>query len=132
MTKFECMVEWAVKNLTDEDVRNLEKTLDKDYSYTTWKEAKRMIIEDALDKVVPLVEFEGECASDYKTMYDYFISGGFEKDYFSAWLEGCSDYPLLEEIIEFCEDVRDDIVLWENLYELGLFEWVEEIWEGKN
>lgn len=48
--------------------------------------------------------FKGELFSigEYKNTYEYVIDGGWEKDYFSSWLEGCSDYPYLGEIKDFC------------------------------
>ena len=48
--------------------------------------------------------FKGECYEEYKSLYEYVIYGGWEKDYFSAWLDSCSDYPSLEEIIDFCKE----------------------------
>jgi hypothetical protein len=131
MNQFECIVECAIKSLTNEEILDLEPYADQDYSYTTWKEAKRMIVEDVMDKVWPIVEFKGECANEYKSMYDYLTSGGFERDYFASWLKSCSDYPCLDEITEFCDDASEMIQLWVHLHKLGLFEWREETWNAK-
>lgn len=56
--------------------------------------------------------FKGEYASEYKDTYSYVISGMWEKDYFSAWLEGCCEYPFLEEIKKFCIDTDRIIRLY--------------------
>lgn len=56
--------------------------------------------------------FKGEYFEDYNSIYDYVIYGGWEKDYFSHWLDGCSDYPTLSEIIVFCNDTDRMIRLY--------------------
>lgn len=63
-----------------------------------------MTIQEVVEKVET---FKGEYFNDYKDMYDYVANGGWEKDYFSAWLEGCVDYPFIIEIKEFCEAVDE-------------------------
>ena len=44
-------VEEMLKVLSDEEIAEIGKELGCDYSYTTWKEAKVMIIEDYVDYV---------------------------------------------------------------------------------
>ena len=67
---------------------------------------------------VELIEdFKGVCANDYKDTYEYVIDGMWERDYFSSWLESCSDYPCLEEIEDFCREVYEMIELYVNWYE---------------
>ena len=56
--------------------------------------------------------FKGEFITEYKSIYEYVIYGGWERDYFSAWLERCSDYPCLEEIINFCKETELIIELY--------------------
>jgi thiaminase len=61
-----------------------------------------------MQEVVETVEtFRGECFNDYENIWDYVSKGGWEKDYFSAWLDGCSDYPFISEIKDFCEAVDE-------------------------
>ena len=69
--------------------------------------------------VEEISEFKGELANEYKTRQEYVKSGAFEKDYFASWLEGCSDYPYLCEIIEFCQYVDAAIQEWLNAVEDG-------------
>lgn len=44
-------VEEMLKVLSDEEIAEIGKELGCDYSYTTWKEAKVMIIEDYVDSL---------------------------------------------------------------------------------
>ena len=34
-----------------------------------------------------VTSFVGEYANDYRDFYEYVINGGWEKDYFSDWLD---------------------------------------------
>lgn len=63
--------------------------------------------------------YRGEYADEYRTHLEYVESGAWEKDYFSAWIEGCSDYPDLWEIKEFCDKVIEDIELWAEGVNIG-------------
>ena len=56
--------------------------------------------------------YRGQFANEYDTHLEYVESGAWEKDYFSAWLEGCSDYPSLCELMVFCKEVSYDIRHW--------------------
>lgn len=62
--------------------------------------------------------FKGEYYNDYNNTYEYVTSGAWEKDYFSAWLEGCSDYPFIEEIKNFCIDTDRIIRLYLDAVEI--------------
>lgn len=44
-------VEEMLKVLSDEEIAEIGKELGCDYSYTTWKEAKVMIVEDYVDSL---------------------------------------------------------------------------------
>lgn len=75
-------------------------------------------------------EFEGECANDYKTRREYVeMWGAFEKDYFAAWLESCSDYPSLDEIIGQAQFIQKMIDNWFLAEEFGLIN-AEDGWRG--
>lgn len=74
-------------------------------------------------------EFEGECANEYKTRWEYVESGAFEKDYFAAWLEGCSDYPMMDEIIEQAQFIQKMTGNWYLAEEFGLIN-AEDGWRG--
>ena len=63
--------------------------------------------------------YRGEYADEYRTHLEYVESGAWEKDYFAAWLEGCSDYPKLGEIMEFCEVINDALTEWIQGVETG-------------
>lgn len=63
--------------------------------------------------------FRGEMASEYRTHLNYVEMGGWEKDYFSSWLEGCSDYPYLGEIADFCRETDAAILVWLEGVEAG-------------
>jgi hypothetical protein len=56
--------------------------------------------------------FKGEYFNEYDSFYDYLTYGGWEKDYFASWLESCSDYPTLSEIIDFCKETDRMIRLY--------------------
>lgn len=56
--------------------------------------------------------FKGEYFNEYENHYNYVINGGWEQDYFSSWLEGCSNYPYLSEIIAFCKETDRVIRLY--------------------
>lgn len=73
-------------------------------------------------EIMGINEFKGECANEYKTRYEYILNGAFEKDYFAAWLESCSDYPSLNEIIKFCQDAAKLIDKWVYAVEYGYIE----------
>lgn len=57
-------------------------------------------------------DFKGEYFNEYNSFYDYVVYEGWEKDYFACWLEGCSNYPTLSEIIDFCEETDRIIRLY--------------------
>ena len=63
--------------------------------------------------------FRGEMANDYDTHLEYVESGAWEKDYFSCWLESCSDYPDLKEIESFCKTLQHYLDHWFNGVEEG-------------
>lgn len=73
-------------------------------------------------EIMEVYEFKGECANEYKTRYDYVISGAFEKDYFSSWLDSCSDYPMLNEIIEFCQTASKLVDKWIHAVDEGVLD----------
>ena len=56
-----------------------------------------------MDAIKIVEEFKGEYFSDYANIKEYVEMGAWEKDYFSAWLASCSDYPTLREIENFCK-----------------------------
>jgi hypothetical protein len=43
------LIEYYLSLYSDEEINDISKELGCDYSYTTWKEAKVMIIEDYVD-----------------------------------------------------------------------------------
>lgn len=67
---------------------------------------------DVQEMIVEVQDFKGELANEYKTRMDYVNEGGFEKDYFSAWLEGCSDYPYMSEIVEMATHINEMVDEW--------------------
>lgn len=67
-------------------------------------------------------DWVGECAYDYPTQYDYVIKGGWEKDYFDGWLNNATIYPTLEEIIDFCNWLNEQIELWISAVEEGVID----------
>jgi hypothetical protein len=101
--------------------------VDKEKVRHGW-DGKEYVIDTELAQEVN--EFEGECANDYKTRREYVeMWGAFEKDYFAAWLEGCSDYPSLDEIIGQAQFIQKMIDNWFLAVEFGLIN-AEDGWRG--
>jgi hypothetical protein len=130
------------KIMTEEKIRYMERYMENvgmcldfldmpyaDGSYKTEEEKNRDIYYAFMSEIEFIQEFKGECANDYETRMEYVEKGGFEKDYFSSWLESCSDYPNLIEIKEFCEAVNDGITMWIEAVENDLID-SEEGWRG--
>lgn len=93
-----------------------------DGTYKTEQEKARNIVEAFMDVVMEVQEFEGELASYYKAHEDYILFGGFEKDYFSSWLESCSNYPMVCEIRDECDRIDKMIEMWGHAIEKG---WID-------
>lgn len=152
--------------LTDEEVLEISKELNVDYSHTTESEERQMLADDILemlrmledagcvmdyldapytngvettyktafekamniigdfmDFVQEVQDFKGECANEYKTRYDYIYDyQTFEKDYFSAWLDGCSSYPDTYDIIDQCRRIQKMIEMWQRAVDNGLID----------
>lgn len=121
----EKIIAGALEVATEENIRDMARWMEDagmcldflddpytDGTYKTEEEKHRNIVETYLSEIQFIQEFKGEYADEYKTRYDYIVNGGFETDYFASWLEGCSDYPMLNEIKEFCESVECGIILW--------------------
>ncbi len=87
----------------DITVKELEMWIDSNYGDTT------------IDEII--TGFRGECADDYSSTYEYVINGGWEKDYFASWMEGCAEYPTLREIMYFCKYTDAMIMAWINSVE---------------
>lgn len=115
---------------TDADVHMMEQYVHVDYSYTTWKEAKAMIVEAFVELILKVQEHKGEYAEDYRTRMDYVERNGFERDYFDSWVYGCSDYPCLDEIVSECGHIQMLIEMWFWAVEEGWIDpeagWAEE------
>lgn len=120
---YETFVDWARKNLTEEDIDDIKSIINTDrFPYSD-------IYEIFAEAIFNIKEFYGEYASDYRFRYDYIYTRyEFEKDYFSSWVEGCSDYPTTYEIIDQCKYIQEMIDLWAMAVEKG---WIngEEGWE---
>lgn len=126
--------------LSDDDIKDMLCYLDEmginmdfidmpyvDGSYKTQEEKNLNIVESFINEVLFINEFNGECANEYDSRMRYVEMGGFEQDYFASWLEGCSNYPYLSEIKEFCESVDTSIRMWLHAVECGWIE-PEEHW----
>lgn len=124
-----------VETMTDEEVREMEQYmeevglnldfLDMPYTngtYKTEQEKRQNIIEMYINEVMFINEFKGECANEYNGRMDYVECGAFERSYFAYWLDSCSDYPCVNEIIEFCQALDNDIRMWLNAVERG---WID-------
>ena len=67
-----------------------------------------------------VTSFVGEYANDYRDFYEYIINGGWEKDYFSDWLDRISAdcvYPTLDDIIAECKFANRQIALYLDVVE---------------
>lgn len=73
-------------------------------------------------------EFKGEFANEYETRWEYVEQGGWERDYFEDWLRSCSDYPYLDEIEDFCGNLRHLRDKWFEGVEAGVID-SEAGWE---
>lgn len=56
--------------------------------------------------------YKGDLFTEYNSVYEYVLSGDWEKDYFASWLDSCSDYPTLSEIMSFCNETNRMIRLY--------------------
>lgn len=69
-----------------------------------------------------ITNFRGEYANDYFTHKEYVESGAWEKDYFSNWLDAyiaSGEYPMLEDIENFCKTTNYYLNHWFDGVELG-------------
>lgn len=68
---------------------------------------------DVQEMIAEVQNFKGEYANEYRTRYDYVCQYcAFEKDYFSAWLEGCAEYPYVSEIAEMATHIQEMVDEW--------------------
>ncbi len=93
---------------------------------TGW-DGKEYVIDTELTQEVN--EFEGEYVDDYKTRTEYIDRGGFERDYFDSWIQSCSDYPMMCEVIAQAQFIQEMIDNWYLAVEFGLIN-AEDGWRG--
>ena len=118
----------------EKTIRNLMETLTEDdvnemlaYLPASKKEPTRYeIINDFMNIVLEINEFNGESMNMYEDRMAYVEYGGFERDYFAVWYEnydcanGC--LPLIEDVSSFCYYTNQAISMWLYAVECGYIE----------